>query len=196
MSAETHAVTLKVSRLRLLPQAIVLLAFLLPVAFLATICGYTLMGKDHVEITGLFAFAILAAMSLLFVWFQVRTLRRLVHPDLLSVTVGGVELTLGRTRRYHSWPALEEPVLRRLSGKSAARSIVLPQRSGGKLIIAAEDYAHEPDDILIILKQAKAGLVTEPARKSSNALYAFLAIPASCVTLGISIIGLAWIAFR
>lgn len=91
MSAKTHAVTMKVSRLRLLPQAIVLSTFLLPVAFLATICGYTLMGKDHTEMTGLAAFAILTAMSLLFVWFQVRTLRRLVHPDLLSVTVGGVE---------------------------------------------------------------------------------------------------------
>jgi hypothetical protein len=196
MSAETHAVTLKVSRLRLLPQAIVLLAFLLPVAFLATICGYALIGEDHIGMTDLAIFAILVAMLVLFVWLQVRTLRRLVHPDWLSVTVGGVELTLGRTRRYHSWSALDEPVLRRLNVRSAARSIVLPQRSGGKLIIAAEDYAHAPDDILTILKQAKAGLVIEQARKSSNALYASLAIPASCVTLGISIIGLVWIAFR
>ena len=196
MSAETRAVTLKVSRLRLLPQAIVLLAFLVPIAFLAIIYGCALMSQDHVEVTGLAVFVILAAMSLLFVWLQVRTLRRLVHPDLLSVTVGGIELTLGRTRRYHSWSALDEPVLRRLNGKSAARSIVLRQRSGGKLIIAVKDYAHESDDILTILKQAKDGLVTEPARKSSNSLYAFLAIPASCVTLGISTIGLVWIAFR
>lgn len=196
MSAEIRAVTLKVSRLRLLPQVVVLLAFLLPVAFLATMFGYALMGEDHVGMAGLAMFAILAAMSLLFVWLQVRTVRRLVHPDLLSVTVGGVELTLGRTRRYHPWSALGEPVLRRMNGKGEARSIVLPQRSGGKLIIAAEDYAHDPNDILTILKKAKVGLVTETAQKSSSALYVFLAIPASCVTLGISIIGIIWMAFR
>ncbi|MBB4619927.1 hypothetical protein [Sphingomonas abaci] len=195
MSAEIRAVTLKVSRLRLLPQVIVLLAFLLPVAFLATMFGYALMGEDHVGMAGLAMFAILTAISLLFVWLQVRTVRRLVHPDLLSVTVGGVELTLGRTRRYHPWLALEEPVLRRINGKGAARSIVLPQRSGGKLIIAAEDYAHDPADILTILKQAKVGLVTEPDQKSSNALYVFFAIPASCVTLGVSIVGIIWMAF-
>lgn len=196
MSAETRAVTLKASRLKILPQAIVLLAFLLPFVFLAVSYGHALVGEDYLGMTGLAIFAILAAMSLLFVCLEVRTLRRLVNPDLLSVTVGGVEITLRRMRRYHSWSALDEPVLRRLSGKSAARSIVLTQRSGGKLVIAAEDYAYEPHDILTILKQAKAGLLTEPVQKSSNAFYAVLAIPASCVTLGISIIGLVWIAFR
>lgn len=196
MSAETRAVTLKASRLKLLPQAIVLSAFLLPFAFLAISYGHALMLEGNVGKTGLAIFAILAAMSFLFVWLQVRTLRRLVYPDLLSVTAGGVDLTRWRTKLYHSWSALDEPVLQRLNGKSAARSIVLPQRSGGKLVIAVEEYAHDPNDILTILKQAKAGLVTEPAQEPSNALYAFLAIPASCLTLGISIIGVVWIALR
>jgi len=196
MTAENRAVTLKVSRLKLLPEAIVLVAFLLPLALLAVSYGHVLVGKDHVELADLGNFAILTAMSLVFVWLQVRTLRRLARPDLLSVTVGGVELTFQGTRIYHSWSALGEPVLQRLNSKSAARSIVLPQRGGDKLVIAAEDYAHKPDDILAILKQAKAGFVTEWAQTPSNALYAFLAIPASCITLGISIIGLVWIAFR
>ncbi|RMB51733.1 hypothetical protein C8J44_2752 [Sphingomonas sp. PP-CE-3A-406] len=196
MNAENRAVTLKASRLKLLPQAIVLVAFLLPFALLAISCGHTLVGKDHVELADLSILAILTAMALLFVWLEVRTLRRLVHSDLLTVTMGGVELILQRTRLYHSWSDLGEPVLQRLNGKSAARSIVLPQRSGGNLVIAAEDYAHEPGDILVILKQAKAGLLIEPAQKPSNAIYVFLAIPASCITLGISIIGLVWITFR
>jgi hypothetical protein len=195
MNAENRAVTLKASRLKLVPQAIVLVAFLLPFALLAISYSYALVRKNHVELADLAILAIFAAIALLFVWLQVRTLRRLARPDLLSVTTGGVELTFQGRTLYHSWSALGEPVLRRLNGKSAARSIVMPQRSGGKLVIAAEDYAHEPDDILVILKQAKAGFVTEPAQKPSNALYAFLAIPASCITLGISIIGLVWIVF-
>ncbi len=194
MNAEDRIVTLKASRLKLLPQAIVLVAFLLPFALLAISYGYAVVRKDHVELADLASLAIPIAMSLLFVWLQARTLRRLAHPDLLSVTVGGVELTFRGTRVNHSWSALGEPVLRCLNGKSAARSIVLPLRSGGKLVIAAEDYAHEPNDILVVLKQAKTGVIIEPAQKPSNALYAFLAIPASCITLGISIIGLVWIA--
>jgi len=195
MNAENRAVTLKTSRLKLVPQAIVLVAFLLPFALLALSYGYALVRKNHVELADLAILAIFAAIALLFVWLQVRTLRRLARPDLLSVTTGGVELTFQGRTLYHSWSALGKPVLRRLNGKSAARSIVMPQRSGSKLVIAAEDYAHEPDDILVILKQAKAGFVTEPAQKPSNALYTFLAIPASCITLGISIIGLVWIVF-
>ena len=196
MNAENRAVTLKACRLKLLPQAIVLVAFLLPFARLAISYGYALVRKDRVQLADIAILAIFTPIALLFVWLQVRTLRRLARPDLLRVTTGGVELTFQGTRLYHSWSALGEPVLRRLNGKSAARSIVMPQRSGGKLVIAAEDYAHEPNDILVILKQAKAGFVTEPAQKPSNALYAFLAIPASCITLGISVIGLVWIVFR
>lgn len=62
---------LKASRLKLLPQAIVL------VAFLAISYGYALVGKDHVELADLAFLAILTAMALLFVWLQVRTLRRI-----------------------------------------------------------------------------------------------------------------------
>lgn len=196
MNAENRAVTLKASRLKLLPQAIVLVAFLLPFALLAISYGYALVGKDYVEVADLAIFAILTAILLLFAWLQVRTLRRIANPDLLGVTVGGVELTTQGKRLYHPWSTLGEPVLRRLSGKSATRSIVLPQCSGGKLFISAEDYAHQPDDILLVLRHAKAGFVTELPQKPSNALYVFLAIPASCITLGISIIGLAWIFLR
>jgi hypothetical protein len=85
-----------------------------------------------------------------------------------------------------------------MSGDQSGYAAEATPRGGtrSKLVIAVEDYAHQPDDILLVLKQAKAGFVTEPAQKPSNALYAFLAIPASCITLGISIIGLAWIALR
>jgi hypothetical protein len=196
MSAENRTVTLKASRLKILPQAIVLVAFLLPFSLLAIISGYTLAGKYHVELADLAIFAIMVAIPLIFTWLLVRTLRRLADPDLLGVTVGGVELTVHGTRLYHSWSALGNPVLQLLNSKSAARSIVLPQHSGGKLIIAAEDYEYDPGDILVILEQAKAGFLTEPVKKSSNALYAFLAIPASCITLSVSIIGVMWIALR
>ncbi|TCP99563.1 hypothetical protein C8J46_103451 [Sphingomonas sp. PP-F2F-A104-K0414] len=196
MNGENSAVTLKASRLKLLPQAIVLVAFLLPFALLTISYGYALCAKDYLELADLAIFAILTAILLLFVWLQVRTLRRIANPDLLGVTADGVELTTQGTRHYYPWSTLGEPVLRRLSGKSAALSIVLLQRGGGNLVIAAEDYAHQPGDILLVLKQAIAGFVTELPEKPSNALYAFLAIPASCITLGISIFGLAWIALR
>ncbi len=141
MNAENRAVTLKASRLKLLPQAILLVAFLLPFALLAISYGYALVRKDRVELADLAILAIFTPIALVFVWLQVRTLRRLARPDLLRVTTGGVELTFQGTRLYHSWSALGEPVLRRLNGKGAARSIVMLQRSGGKLVIAAEDYA-------------------------------------------------------
>lgn len=49
MSAENRTVTLRASRLKILPQAIVLAAFLLPFLLLAIISGYALAGKHHVE---------------------------------------------------------------------------------------------------------------------------------------------------
>jgi hypothetical protein len=196
MSAENRTVTLKASRLKILPQAIVLAAFLLPFLLLAIISGYTVAGKRHVELGDLAIFAIMVAIPLVFTWFLVRTLRRLADPDLLGVTIDGVELTVNGTRLYHSWSSCVKPVLQFLNSKSAARSIVLPQHCGGKLVILAEDYEYDPGDILVILEQAKAGFLTEPVRKRSNALYAFLAIPASCITLSASIIGVMWIALR
>lgn len=196
MSAENRTVPLRASRLKILPQAIVLAAFLLPFLLLAIISGYALAGKHHVELADLAMFAIIVALPLIFTWLLVRTLRRLANPDLLSVTIDGVELTVNGTRLYHSWSALGKPVLQILNSKSAARSIVLPLHSGGKLVILAEDYECDPGDILVILEQAKAGFLTESVRKSSNALYAFLAIPASCITLSASIIGVMWIVLR
>jgi len=196
MSAENHTVTLRASRLKILPQAIVLTAFLLPFLLLAIISGYAPAGKHHVELADIAIFAIMVAIPLIFTWLLVRTLRRLADPDLLSVTIDGVELTVNGTRLYHSWSALGKPVLQLLNSKSVARSIVLPQHSGGKLVILAEDYECDPRDILVILEQAKAGFLTESVIKPSNALYAFLAIPASCITLSASIIGVMWIALR
>jgi len=196
MSAEDRTVTLRASRLKILPQVIVLVAFLLPFLLLAIVSGYALAGKHNIELADLAIFAMMVAIPLIFTWFLVRTLRRLADPDLLGVTIDGVELTVHGTRLYHSWSALGKPVLQLSNSKSAARSIVLPQHSGGKLVILAEDYECDPRDILIILEQAKAGFLTESVRKPSNALYAFLAIPASCITLSASIIGVMWIALR
>jgi len=196
MSAENRTVTLRASRLKILPQAIVLAAFLLPFLLLAIISGYALAGKHHVEPADLAIFAILVTIPLIFTCFLVRTLRRLADPDVLGVTIDGVELTVRGTRRYHSWSALGKPVLQFLNSKSAARSIVLPQHRGSNLVILAEDYECDPGDILVILEQAKAGFLIESVRKPSNALYALLAIPASCITLSASIIGVVWIALR
>jgi hypothetical protein len=91
MNAENRAVTLKASRLKLVPQAIVLVAFLLPFALPAKSYGYALVRKDRVELADLAILAIFTSIALLFVWLQVRTLRRLARPDLLSVTTGGVD---------------------------------------------------------------------------------------------------------
>ncbi|MEG8026510.1 hypothetical protein QP162_22865 [Sphingomonas aurantiaca] len=118
MSAENRTVTLRASRLKILPQAIVLAAFLLPFLLLAIISGYALAGKHHVEPADLAIFAILVTIPLIFTCFLVRTLRRLADPDVLGVTIDRVELTVRGTRRYHSWSALGKPVLQFLNSKA------------------------------------------------------------------------------
>lgn len=124
------------------------------------------------------------------IWFQVHKLLRMAKPDILTITPTGLRLISAGRRSDHLWAKLGEPKERRLSGKSVARSIVIPTSSGGMLVILAEEYANRVEDILAALKQAKMGLPIDAPPRSSQALYLYLAIPASTLVLGIVLAGL------
>jgi hypothetical protein len=196
MNDENRAITLSTSRMKLVPQAIVLTAFIIPFGLLSVGSGYALAGKDYVKLDDIAIFALPTAILMFFAWLQVRTLRRIASPDLLGVTVNGLELTTRGTRQYHPWATLGEPEMRRLSGKSASRSLIFPRRASGRLVIPIEEYRHLAEDILLVLKQAKAGSLIELPQEPSNSLYMFLAVPAACLTLSIVLVGLALMFLR
>ncbi|MBO9623325.1 MAG: hypothetical protein J7500_11500 [Sphingomonas sp.] len=196
MIQSTPAVTFSGSRLKLVPQAIMNLAFILPFGLLWIGLVFEI-GSNAGTTPRILAGGMLVTLVVaVFIWFQLLTLRRMAKPDLLTVTPAGLDLIMAGRRQHHLWATLGEPEIRLLGGKSAARSIVLPLRAGGRVIILAEGYSSRAEDILRALRQAKAGLAIEPPRRSSQALYIFLAIPASCFVLGIVLAGLGAILFN
>jgi hypothetical protein len=197
MNPATQTVTFSGSRLKLVPQAIVLLAFILPLGFLwfgisfeVARLGFSTPGR-HVG----FAFVLTTVVGFL-IWSELHTLRRIARPDLLTVASTGFGLISGGRRQYHAWAKSGAPEMRQLSGKSVARSIVVPLSSGGRVVILAEEYANRAEDVLKALEQAKAGLPIDPPQRSSEALYRYVAIPASTLVLGIVLAGLGAILFN
>lgn len=195
MTPGTQAAIFSSSRVKLVPQAIVTFAFLLPLGLLwfglAFEIGYD-SGPSPGQVAGLIP---MTAVVAFLIWLQILTLRRMARPDVLTVTSAGVDLTMAGRRRLHSWTMLGEPEMRQLGGKSVAQSIVLPLNDGGRVVILAEEYASRAEDILKTLTQARSGLPFDPPQRSSEALYLFLAIPAACLVLGIVLTGLGAIIF-
>ena len=193
MSPSTRAVTFSGSRLKLVPQAIVLLAFILPMGLLWFGLLFEL-GRLALPTSRIVGFALMTMVLGFLIWSELNTLRRMANPDLLTVAPTALGLISAGRRRNYSWAMLGEPELRRLGGKSAAQSIVVPISGGGRVIILAEEYANGAEDILKALKQAKMGLSIDAPQRSSQALYLYLAIPASTLVLGIFLVGL-WAIF-
>lgn len=180
----------------MLPQAIVLLAFTVPLSVLWVGCIFYLFRNQDIQLSGL-AFAGTITVTLgFFAWAQSAAIRRLITPDLISVSISGIETAIGHDLHHHSWMMLGEPEIRRLNSKSSARSIMLPRHDGKYIIVRTEEYEHSPDIILATLKQARKGILVEPPKSSPSAAYIFFALPASCVTLGIALTGLGAVIFH
>lgn len=190
MTEPRAAVAFNASRTKLISQAIVLAAFMLPCVVLSVISAVTLSQEDGVQFAQVAVFAAVTGLAGFFVAAVTHTLQRIAAPDLLIVTSNGLDLTIRGKRLYYPWTTLGEPELRRLSAKSASTSVVLPRLPGGKLVIMAEEYEHRARDILEALKQARGGGLIDPPQRQSQALYLFLAVPASSLTLGIVLAGL------
>jgi hypothetical protein len=195
MTTGTQAAIFSSSRVKLVPQAIVNFALLLPLGLLWLGLAFE-VGYEGGPAVGHVAVLILTTAVVAFlIWYQILTLRRVAKPDVLNVTSAGLDLTMAGRRRRHSWTMLGEPEMRRLSGKSVARSIILPLNDGSRVVIPAEEYACRAEDMLRTLTQARAGLPFDPPQRASEALYLFLAIPAACLVLGIVLMGLGAIIF-
>lgn len=195
MATGTETAVFSSSRVKLVPQAIVTFAFLLPLGLLWF--GLALgIGYDGGPTAGRVAVLILMTAAVAFLaWLEILTLRRMAKPDILTVTSAGLDLTIAGRRRHHSWTRLGDHELRQLSGKSIARSIILPLNDGGRVVIPAEEYACRAEDILRTLTQARSGLPFGAPHRSSEAPYMYLAIPAACLVLGMVLTGLGAIVF-
>ncbi len=196
MDPRHRSITFRASRLKLLPQAIVLLAFTLPLSVLWAGCSFYLLQNQDIQLFALVFAGMLTAAVGFFAWAQSRTIHRLMRPDLISVSISGIETATGRDLHHYSWMMLGELEIRRLNSKSCARSIILSRNDGKYIIVRAEEYDHSPDTIFATLKQARKGILVEPPKPSHPAAYILLALPASCVTLGIVLAGLGAVIFH
>ncbi len=196
MDARHRSITFRASRLKLLPQAIVLLAFTVPLSVLWVGCIFYLFRNQDIQLSGIAFAGMITATLGFFAWAQSGAIHRLMRPDLMSVSISGIETAIGRDLHHHSWMMLGEPEIRRLNSRSSARSIILPKHDGKYIIVKAEEYDHSPDVIMAALKQARKGILIEPSRPSPPSSYIFLALPASCITLGIALAGLGAVIFH
>lgn len=196
MDARHRSITFRASRLKLLPQAIVLSAFTLPLSVLWVGCVFYLLRNQSIQLSVLVFAGMLTAALGFFAWAQFRAIHRLISPDLISVSISGIETAIGRDLHQHSWVMLGDPEIRLLNRKSSARSIMFPRHDGKHIIVRSEEYDHSPDIILAALKQARKGILVEPPRPLPPSSYIFLALPASCITLGIALAGLGAVIFH
>jgi hypothetical protein len=190
MGAHNKYITFCGSRLKLVPQSIVLTAFIIPFGLLLVGYGFALARRDYVELSNIAFLVALTAFVGFLIWAQAHTVRRIAGPDLLAVTMSGLDLTIKGNKEHYSWMTLGQPEIRRLSEKTASRSITISKKGGGQLVIRAEEYVHRVEDILQALTQAKVGILVPLPEQPSQALYLYLAIPASILTLAIVLGGL------
>jgi len=190
MVPTAQTVTFVGSRLKLAPQAIVLMAFMLPLGFLGAGIPFA-MSREGPTLTLIGGLALVMTALAPFLWLELLTLRRMATPDVLILAPSALRMTVAGRTRTIPWTRLGTPYLQRPSGRSAARSIVVPVVGGRDLVIAAEEYAIGVHDVLNALIQAQAGLPIDTPARSSRAAYLYIAIPASTLVLGIVVFGLA-----
>ncbi|RSV39541.1 hypothetical protein CA234_14930 [Sphingomonas sp. ABOLE] len=189
MLSSSETITFTGSRLKLVPQAIVLMAFILPLGFLGA--GFVFaIGREGATPASIGGGALMMTALAWLIWLELVTLRRIAKPDVLMLAPTGLRMIVaGRTRTIPR-TKLGTPELHKLSGRSAARSIIVPVAGGSRVVIAAEEYAVGVQDILKALNQTKAGLPIDAPEHSSQAPYLYIAIPASTLVLGIMLVGL------
>ncbi|MET3712976.1 hypothetical protein ABIC65_003695 [Sphingomonas trueperi] len=165
------------------------MAFVLPLGFLGAGIPFA-MNREGPTLTLIGGFALVMTALAPFLWLELLTLRRMATPDVLMLSPTAFRMTLAGRTRTIPWARLGTPALQRLSGRSAARSIVVPVAGGSNLVISAEEYTIGANDLVKALSQAKAGLPIDMPARASQAAYLYIAIPASTLVLGIVIFGM------
>lgn len=190
MVSSVPIVTLVGSRWKLAPQAIVLPAFILPLGFVGAGLPFAII-REGPTLTLISGSALILTVLASLIWLELLTLRRMATPDVLILASSALRMTVAGRTRTIPWTRLGTPSVQRLSGRSAARSVVVPVVGGRDLVIAAEEYTIEAQALLKTLTQAQAGLPIDTPPRSSQATYLYIAIPASTLVLGIVVFGLA-----
>lgn len=187
MSAPPLELHLRSSSTKLLPAAIVAAAFAIPMIF-ASIALLAARLTDDVPLTIGAALVELLVHSVtgVLLWCVIRTARRMNSPDEVRLDACGMSVTeLGRMVR-HPWHELGRPEAVR-SSDSSARAIRIPVlgMKQGALMIAAEQYRHSVDDMLLAIENARNGILDVLPPEQSLTSYRYFAIPMALVTLGV-----------
>jgi hypothetical protein len=121
------------------------------------------------------------------IWCVVRTVRRMIGPDEVRLDGDGMSVTeLGRTVR-RPWHELGRPEAVSGSSDSRARAIRVPVLGAerGTVTIAAEQYRHSVDDMLLAIEKARNGVLDVPPPEQSLASYRYFAIPMALVAFAV-----------
>jgi hypothetical protein len=185
MKSHPASIEFRTSRAKALPIVIFMPVFICLFGFGTYAFAYTAImeGPTEQDWLGL----LLGLPFLLFVWAEIRLLRRVVRPDVLTLTRAGWTLTrFGRASTF-SWADYGEPAKRWVSsGKSGSDKICLEPRYGGKPVyIPGADFAHPFATIEESVRQARAGVLVEPAPVPAPRLYAFFVVPVSALSTGL-----------
>jgi hypothetical protein len=181
MSAR-DSICYRTSRAKTLPLAILMPMFLcilgLPtLAATMVAIGQPSPGVAFVAILLLFLFV--GAL-----WLEVRFVRRVIHPDTLTLTAGGFRITRFGKATTAVWSSFGEPYSRWVStGKSASQFVALPWLTSDhtEFLIPADLYEVPVDVILSAVLSAKAGTIPAPVEPKFPALYGYLVVPAMSV---------------
>jgi hypothetical protein len=127
------------------------------------------------------------AVTGVLLWCVIRTVRRMISPDEVQLDACGMSVTeLGRTVR-HPWDELGRPEAVYRSSDSRARAIRVPVLGirRGRLMIAAEQYRHSVDDMLLTIENARNGVPDVLPAEQSLTSYRYFAVPMALVTLAV-----------
>lgn len=186
MSTSPPQIRFRSSAMKLLPAALVAAAFAIPASFLsAVLLGMHVVGDAPLTVGAALVELLVHAVSGVLLWCVVRTARRMVSPDEVRLDACGISVTeLGRTVR-HPWHELGRPEAVSGSSDSWARAIRIPVlgTKQGRLMIAAEQYRHSVDVMLLTIENARHGVLDVLPPEQSLASYRYIAIPSALITL-------------
>jgi hypothetical protein len=185
----------RTSRAKTLPLAIVL-PMLMTILALPTLAATTVaIGEPSPSVA-------CAAVLLLFLffgvlWLEIKFVRRVIHPDTLTLTKQGFRITrLGKVSAY-DWSNLGEPYSRWISvGRSASQVVALPYLTSDHtdFLIPADQYEVSVEAILSAMLSARSGTMPKRVEPKVPALFAYVVVPALGIATA-SFIGVFGFAF-
>lgn len=173
---------------KLLPAVIVAAAFAIPMIFVSVaLFAARLIDSVPLTVGAAVVELLVHALTGVLLWCVLRTVRRMISPDEVRLDACGMSVTeLGSTVR-HPWHELGRPEAVYGSSDSRARTIRIPVLGikQGKLMIAAEQYCHSVEDMLLTIENARNGVLDALPPEQSLASYRYFAIPMALVTFAV-----------